>query len=172
MKRTLILMGAFVACVGQAWGQDISPSTLNAAGGSITFGGFLHEWSFGEIAVVSTQTNSKGIYTQGLLQNDIMLVQAGIGSTKLTNSLEVFPNPANHMVNLKYTATNNGELTYRLMDMAGRIIMENTTPVSVGLHQQQFDISRLAAASYLLEVFFAGAGVETETTSFKLLKLQ
>lgn len=168
MKRNFIMLVAFVSFAGwnSAKGQSIGPSAINCAGGEGTIGGNQFEWSLGEIAYVPT---SSLIVTQGVLQPKIKT--ATVVSTALSNNIRVFPNPSNSIVNIELTASRDGKLDYRLMDVAGRVVMTKTAEVKAGTSIQQFNISHLASASYLLHVSADVAGA-TEETVYTIQKLQ
>ncbi len=171
MKRTYILMGVFVSLIGlpNARGQSIGPSTLNATGGTATIGGNVYDWSIGEMTMVSTFTGSSIIVTQGVLQPSSNTT--AVHNASLTDNLQVFPNPASSLVNLQYVSAAQGTLTYRLMDMTGKTIMNNSTAVSQGVTVQQINIAALAAATYMLEVCVMTDGMTRGTTSYKIEKL-
>ena len=153
-----------------ARGQSIKPSTFNAAGGSGTIGSTKFDWSIGEMTMVSTFTGSSVIITQGVLQNDKF--PTGVQTPSIGDHVQVFPNPANTLVKLQYTSAIQGDLSYRLMDMAGRIVINHNAKVPQGVTLEQLDISELAAATYLLEVSFKANGATEEMTSFKIEKLK
>jgi hypothetical protein len=168
-------MGVFVSLIGSplARGQSIWPSTLNATGGTTYIAGNEYEWSVGEMALVNTFTTSSIIVTQGILQT-----RTGPGITEvpsptnLGDFLQVFPNPASGIINIQYTSNNEGTLSLRLMDMAGKLITEQKAEVKQGSCNQKLDISPLAVATYLLEVYMAPTNGKVETTSYKIQKLQ
>ena len=172
MKKIFVLMSVLVWLWGlpNARGQSIKPSTFNAAGGSGTIGSNKFDWSIGEMTMVSTFTGSSVIITQGLLQNNKL--GTGVPALSAGERIQVFPNPANTLVNLQYTTAIQGALSYRLMDMTGRTIINYNAQVPQGVTLEQLNISELAAATYLLEVSFKANGATEEMTSFKIEKLK
>jgi len=185
MKRSFILMGVVFGLVGlsSARGQTVlpgvSPNIMNAGGGSILIGTTYYDFSIGEISLVSTvydTTSVSGtpdtiIITQGLLQNDISF-PASVPNTPLSRNLSVFPNPARTVVNLQYSSSGGGTLSYRLMDINSRVISVNSANVQVGTTKEQINVSKLAAATYMLEVTFRSETNEEQTTTYKIQKLQ
>ena len=169
-------MGAFVLLIGlpTTRGQSIKPNTLNTSGGTQTIGRTEFDWSVGEAALVNTfygPTGKNIIVTQGLLQNE-MSTPVKIANTNLAQHLQVFPNPANSIVNLQYTSPADGMLGYRLMDMAGKVIIQHSGEVKQGIALEQLNISELAAATYLLEVSFKDNSNIDAMTSYKIEKLK
>ena len=174
MKRTFILFGLLLSVAGlpDARGQSITPSILNATGGTATLsGGNTVEWSIGEMTMVSTFSSPSVIVTQGVLQPKDG-TGTGISSVALTHDLVVFPNPANSIVNLKYTSASAGILTYKLMDITGRMVLTNTAEIKQGVTTEQMNISNLAAATYMLEVIFKADGAQEEMATYKIDKLK
>lgn len=172
MKRTFIVMGAFALLAGlqNARGQSIAPSVLNATGGTRTIGTHEHDWSVGEVALVSTFYGANVIVTQGLLQNDIS-IGVHVADVNLIRNLEVFPNPASSIVNIRFTAPGDGTLSYKLLDMAGRVAMTQSNPVTQGTVTEQFNISEFAVATYMLEITFKDNNGSEANTSYKIQKL-
>lgn len=164
-------MGAFVLLAGSAdvRGQSIGPSTINANGGSGTIGSSRFEWSVGELAWVSPTTGS-AIVTQGVLQPSITLVS--VGSAMLATQMQVYPNPSASIVNIKLAAPTDGTLSYRLMDVAGRVVLKKAADIKQGTSIHQLDISQLAVASYMLQLSFITDGKTEEIATYQLQKLQ
>ncbi len=169
MKRTFILLGVGISLIGlpTARGQ----STLNATGKTKTIGYNVFDWSVGEISLVSTYYGDNVFLTQGVLQNEIM-IRVGVANNNLMPEVRVFPNPASSVVNINYTAANSGTLTYRLLDLAGRVINHRSIDVAQGLTAEQLNIAELAAATYLLELSFNATNGAQESTTFKIEKLK
>jgi hypothetical protein len=172
MKRNFILISACMLLVGvqTTRGQSI----LNATGNTRTIGTTDFDWSVGEVALVSTfygPPDKNIIITQGLLQNELSTPEKA-ANTELTRNLLVYPNPASSEVNLQYTAMTEGKLTYRLMDMAGKMIVQHSDDVKPGATMEHIDISKVAAATYMLEVSFRDNNTAAATTSYKIEKLK
>ena len=165
-------MGVCVSLIGLpvARGQSVGPATVNAIGGTGTISGNFYDWSIGEMTMVATFTGTDLIITQGVLQND--LSHEGVANTTLANHLLVFPNPSSSIVNVKYASAANGTLGYRLMDMAGKIIINHSARVTQGITVEQLNISQLAAAAYMLEITFDADNTAREMTSYKIEKLK
>ncbi|WP_276132728.1 T9SS type A sorting domain-containing protein [Polluticoccus soli] len=169
MKRLLF---ALLVCWGitmYASAQSIGPSTLNASGGSATIGGNSHDWSVGEMTLVSTFASGSIIVTQGVLQpNEPPL---GVNDIALQNQLCIWPNPATSVVNMEYSATSSHSLTYHLTDINGKLLTSKTFNTSKGKNTEQINIASLPNASYMLEVTIQTAGNAVEKRSFKVVKL-
>jgi hypothetical protein len=175
MKQNFILMGLFLLILGGplARGQGIWPSTLNATGGSIYIAGNEYEWSVGEMALVNTFTTSSIIVTQGVLQTKFGPGYTEVPTTtNLDDYLQVYPNPANGIINVTYNSNKAGVLSLRIMDMAGKIVSQQKADVKQGQSIHKVDVAALAAATYMLEVYMAPTNGKEESISYKIQKLQ
>jgi len=170
MKRAFILLCAGALLAGtDSSAQDV----LNATGGSKTIGEASFDWSVGEVAMVNTfyaPPEKNIIVTQGLLQNELS-TPVKIAGTELAQHLLVFPNPASSTVNLQYSPAATGKLSYRLMDMAGKVVSSKEVPVDMAVVREEINISQLAAANYLLEVLFKDGNNQEAVTAYKIQKL-
>ena len=172
MKKSILLIPLVMAATISIRAQSIGPSTLNAAGGSAVIGSNEFDWSVGEMTMVSTFTTPGIIVTQGVLQ-PYDPPSLGAGNTSLlTTHLQVFPNPATSEVNLEYSSASAGTLNYRLMDIAGKIIFNQTIKVNQGTTLRKIDVSGLACATYMLEVVVNPENTSSQTASYKIQKLK
>ncbi|MBX2907213.1 MAG: T9SS type A sorting domain-containing protein [Taibaiella sp.] len=170
MKKTIILsiFGCTAIAVPNVRGQS-GPDIINSSGGYAVVGGRTFEWSIAEM-VVTTEVGGSVIVTQGLLQPiDSALTSVpvtGIPSSQLT----VYPNPTKSIVNISFDAPASGNLSYKLLDMAGRLIAEDSNPVSKGSSVRQVDLGKLANANYMLQVFYT-EGDKSSSSTFKIQKI-
>jgi hypothetical protein len=171
MKQKIISLGAFFLLIGlpDLKAQSIWPSTINSTGGSGSIAFSTFDWSAGEMALVSTASTPSLIVTQGVLQplvNDL-----GVAPIALNKALEVFPNPANSVLNIRFISEGGGTLAYKLMDVTGKVLMAGNMPLKRGANTQQLDMAGLAAASYILQVSPKGATMSGET-AYTIQKLR
>ncbi len=171
MKK--IIFSILLASIGgiSIRAQSVTPTAINAAGGSGIIGSNEFDWSIGEMTMVSTFTGSSVIVTQGVLQRHESAV-VSIPSSELSKQLKVFPNPVTSFVNIQYTATQTGLLTYQLFDMTGKRIKTKAAEVKQGITTVQVDLSGLASASYMLEVLVNSANEQSEKKSFNIQKIK
>jgi gliding motility-associated-like protein len=66
MKHLFILL--IVIATGNCFAQGIESAVINTTGGSHTEANIIYDWNVGELALVETMINSKGIISNGLLQ--------------------------------------------------------------------------------------------------------
>ena|ERR1700733_7919131 len=170
MKKEILLIPLLLTVSFGVRAQSISPATLNATGGTATISGTEFDWSVGEMTMVSTFINANIIVTQGVLQPTPSATSVPNNSL-ISTQLEVFPNPATSVVNLRYSSQANGSLTYQLMDETGRVITRHKIVFAPGTTVEQISISELACATYMLEVTVNAGNTAPENISYKIQKL-
>jgi hypothetical protein len=172
MKKINLLAAICMFPALGVYGQSIGPGTLNAAGGSRAIGPAVYDWSVGEMAMVGTFTTPAIVITQGVLQPYTLPPSGTENFTPPATHLKVFPNPVTSEVNLEYSSSGNGTLTYRFMDAAGKAVTERTINVAPGIIAQKIDVSGLASATYLLEIFVDPTGGIPGKATYKIEKLK
>ncbi len=172
MNKAIILFAGLFSLLGfeKTQAQSIAPFTLNATGGSKQIGSIIYDYSIGEMTLVNTFYGSSVILTQGLLQNDVS-VPVSVSTAMFSQNLQVYPNPASSIVNIKLNSPKTGTLSYRLTDMTGKVLISNSVEVGSNTLLQEINIEPFAMATYVLEVNFTGAGIN-ETTNYKLEKIK
>jgi hypothetical protein len=89
-----------------------------------------------------------------------------VSMSDLTVGASIAPNPASHDVRLTVYAESDGEAQWKIVDNAGRVVMNNSLSVKKGLNGVTIDINKLAAGIYFMDV--QGGGV---SQTMKLQKL-
>src|SRR5579872_3970180 len=143
MKKTIFLIPFIMLATITVHAQSIGPSTINAMGHSGTIGTQEFDWSVGEMTMVSTFIASNIIVTQGVLQPYDGPTRV-VNNSLLAQQLQVFPNPATSIVNLQYISSVQGTLSYRLLDLSGKVIKSNTINIAQGTTTEQINVSALA----------------------------
>lgn len=81
-------------------------------------------------------------------------------------SLEVFPNPTLGDLNLSYALNQSGDVEYRIYDLNGRLLQQQTLGNQfAGSHQQNVQLGDLPAGTYVLRLF-----TEEGIASLKVLR--
>lgn len=80
---------------------------------------------------------------------DISLVCPGIG---VETGFNLFPNPANNILNLQISAGNNQEVKYEIFDSFGTKVLESQLGISSGIITKEVDISNFHVGLYLIRV--------------------
>jgi trimeric autotransporter adhesin len=85
----------------------------------------------------------------------------------ITGRVTVVPNPVSHEARITVAAPEDGKLNYKIVDNAGRTIIQKTVSVRKGAINTIFvDMSRLSTGMYYLNV--TGAGINSNTKLQKL----
>ena len=143
-------------------------SVINASGGSHSFSGGVYEYSIGEMTEISTERNDDIIVTQGLLQ--IEDVSLGVPEESfLIQSLTVYPNPTMGKLHIKPSLGKSGELSLKLYDLLGSLVLDRNVYLQTGEEEQELDLSFLSEATYMLNIVFLH-GKERYLSSYKILK--
>jgi hypothetical protein len=66
--------------------------------------------------------------------------------------IQVYPNPANNLVNVSYELQSTEKVTIELMDNIGQIVYSQTPDNSPGMHTSKIDTDALAAGIYMLNI--------------------
>ena len=109
------------ALLGRA--QSLTPSVIALAGGyEKTTSGVSVSWTLGE-PIVDPLRSGNVVLTQGFQQPDLK-VTTGFEDPTFLYDLQVFPNPTSSDLTIE-TAFQR-ELTYRLVDIQGKVLKEGT----------------------------------------------
>ncbi|MBL7828450.1 MAG: T9SS type A sorting domain-containing protein [Saprospiraceae bacterium] len=154
MKKLCLAASLLLAVYCLARSQTLSPTLLSSGSARNTATGFGSlEWSIGE-TMVETFSNAN-ILTQGFHQ--VYLTVTATDDVTFDPSLSVFPNPTCSVLNIH----SEQSVLARLFNHAGQLITSFTEP----FREQQYDVSRLPAGAYFLEV----RGLNTQQTkTFKI----
>jgi N-acetylneuraminic acid mutarotase len=72
--------------------------------------------------------------------------------TQTTGSMQVFPVPAVHSLNLSFTQTTRGMVVIRITDLKGATVLKQSVNIDMGRASMSIDVSALSSASYILSV--------------------
>lgn len=144
-------------------------TTVNASGGSGTIAGNLYAYSIGEMVLVSTSSTAQITVTQGLLQSDGD-INVGMQEDALSaGHMTLYPNPVNNILYIQPELDNGGELSMRLYDMDGRLIVDRDIRLSSGTERQEIDMASFSEGSYFLRTALR-QGQQTTHKGFKIIK--
>ena len=152
------------------------PITLTAVPVGGIFEGFGVEGN--KLAIETFETGSYSVkYTfiepiNGCKQEDIKTFSvqkctSGIDDVNLTeNNLVIYPNPFNDMFQVKWEAQKRQNIEIRLVDLLGKVVLQESRILNPGAHILDFYPSNIAAGSYIFEFNVDGA----YTHQVKILK--
>ncbi len=99
----------------------------------------------------ATFTANDGTSASNTQTRDIDVV-VGVKEFDLSSSLQISPNPAKEIVTIKFDNTVKGNITIRVTDVTGRVVMSQSANKSAQLFNQSFDISSLENGIYLMNI--------------------
>ena len=167
MKKTILPVLMLLSGVFTVKAQtNVDQNAISAAGDYYTgtFGSL--QVNIGGEPVIETITDGTTTFTQGFEQPKFK----GTGIISLPANapeIKLFPNPATDAVNLTYTLTQGGKITYQLFDMAGRALGGTSHATQQGQQTEQLDVSSLSQGIYMLNIVFEATDA---TKSFSVVK--
>ncbi len=149
MKNILVLGFAIFGFGLASNAQSLDRQVIGSAGGYEEQGGYSLSFTVGE-PVVETAISGTLVLTQGFQQPDDVTV--GINDVvKIDMDYSIFPNPTANQLTVQLTADKVVEVYISLHDMLGKELSQLNRKVLVdGVTQQQYDLTSLAAANYML----------------------
>jgi hypothetical protein len=164
-----LLTAGLLAAGGAAQAQSMAPSTIDAAGASVTIGGNTYEYAIGQVMDGSTLNAGSVIITPDVIQPAFT---TGVNDNTISgNELQVFPSPVETTLFLKPSFSGNGLLQYKLFDAAGKLVLSNEAKLQSGNEQQELDVAKLAAGQYTLQVVWNKSNT-AYTAGYKIQKLK
>jgi len=88
-----------------------------------------------------------------------------IGMDEMTNlnSMELFPNPTEDELNLRFTLNNKEDLNFIITDLSGKVSQEHSFKANEGSNLVMFDTNSLSAGMYFLKI---ASGTSSKTMQF------
>jgi len=157
MKKKLLTI-AFMSTGLVLFGQ----TSVNAAGGSVSNASGSVSYSIGQVAFVSA-SNSSGSVHQGV-QYAFEVSTLDVEDKSLNLSLNVFPNPTQSKLNLRVGNFQQESLTYKLLDMEGKVLSK----ALLQSEETMIDMQQLPSSTYFVEIELDSKKVQT----FKVVKNQ
>jgi len=98
-----------------------------------------------------------------LINNDKLL---SIIDFEKRTSIELFPNPATGLISLYYEKSNDGNLSYKISDITGKIVESKELGFFVsGMHSISIDVSQIRMGTYFLSIIS-----NSKIVTYKFLK--
>lgn len=146
-------------------GNNTATNTLNQVGTSNTYfaisAGDTHSLTMDfSTSLMSTGRGLEGELGIGTWVANNTLQSVGCPTTVLANetvsmdknTISVYPNPTNNIVNIDYTLENSSNVVLRLTNIQGQMITEIKTEKSSGLNTNTLDLSSQSNGMYFLTV--------------------
>ncbi|CAN5426743.1 hypothetical protein BH11BAC2_BH11BAC2_07960 [soil metagenome] len=86
-------------------------------------------------------------------RNSVTVDVGSVGLNELNNSdISIYPNPTHSILNINLNNATNEELSVKVRDISGRIVVSTLEDVHTSQINQVLDLSHLTAGSYIVEV--------------------
>jgi hypothetical protein len=122
---------------------------INSAGGQGSTLSQQHDYSIGEMAVISTANSNNLIVTQGLLQPQEIKENA---MANFSFDMVCYPNPTADIINMQMDIDTDATLVWSLYDAAGKLLQSNYKSVTQGSQINSINLKNYATGNYVLQV--------------------
>ena len=148
-----------VECTSTIQGQTTGTAVATAQGGTVG-NGYTYTWSAGGSTTANAANLAEGIVTVTVTDANNCTVSADCEvqftvNVKETaagiNTLSVYPNPSNGLVNLAVELANTSALTIVISDVRGAIVY-TTNEATTNSLRKGFDLSHLAKGMYNVSI--------------------
>lgn len=109
------------------------------------------DWNAGNAIVSLTASNACGNGTRTFAASTSCR-EAGYTTEQTISTIEVYPNPASDKLNIKYVGEQGGDMSLQLMDVTGKLVLNQTIKVSEVTGTHTIDITGFAKGVYMLHV--------------------
>jgi hypothetical protein len=155
---------AMLICINSAQAQQ----TFNSAGNAGLAGNFGLDWSVGELTLVKTEQNGALMFTQGVLQGDIMVFTNS--STITDGEMRILPNPTPGILYLQTGFLQPGKLSTSLYSAQGQKLLSHEEQLT-GFSVKNINMTSYAAGTYFLQIMFVDATGNSRKRTYKIVKL-
>ena len=163
MKKYYCL-ATMLICLNTAFAQQ----TFNSAGNAAVAGNFVLDWSVGELTLVKTVQNGALMFTQGVLQGNIMVFATS--STITDGEIKILPNPTPGMLYIQTGFLQPGTLSTMLYSAQGQKLISREEVLN-GFAVKNINMSSYAAGTYFLEIVFADNAGNSRKRTYKIVKI-
>lgn len=175
MTKTIFTFLLFTIILTSNLGSK-AQTCMNVTSNKALLSGVLHDYSIGEMAIISTNSNSNLIVTQGLLQpflnpSHIQINEEVNNLNSLTKQINVYPNPTQHLLNIETVESTVGDFHYQLFDATGRIVISQKGQTTLGMNKFTMDLQGFVTGNYFLMISTMNEKGESMNYSYKIQKV-
>lgn len=138
-------------------------------------GGTIYAWDFGDASQSSAQSPAhvyitSGTYTVTLVVTNaqgctdtvtqVVNVNVGVEEQQALNSITLFPNPANEVLNVAINVNENVDAQVMIFDMSGKVLVNEYSNLASGTNNLAYDVTTWANGVYFVRIT-AGATANT-----------
>lgn len=92
-------------------------------------------------------------YVYGETEDYTVQIDNVVGTEEIElTSFEVYPNPAENIININFETVETGYLEVRLINSIGQVVRMDTRDYFNGVYNSSFDLSDLATGNYMLQI--------------------
>ena len=142
--KTIVLFALSLLLTNCIFGQSTSPEVIAGAGTHSTTANSQVSWTVGEV-VTQTLSSGTNTATQGFHQT--LITVTAIDPPMADFHVEVFPNPASTVLNVRFKTSTTTKL--ELVDMHGRSVLAGE-PTEADV--RTLDVTALSQGVYILRV--------------------
>ena len=173
MKK-IIFINTLFACafISGSSAQSITPSIVNATGGTNMFTFYRFEWSFGEAAAIETLYAPTLYVTNGVLQPGTHNPGTNITTTQWDKEeIKVLPNPVRNVLEIDFFSKQLGKVKMEMLDASGRVLgTKQFDYYGIG-KIEKWDMTPYPAAVYFLHITLAPTNNSiAKNGSFQIVK--
>lgn len=120
----------------------------STAGSAQQYYYFFYEW----------EIESYGTYCESPREDVVVTIDTSTGIEDMDglNSLNIFPNPANEMINISMDLNETKDTRIELIDATGRLVFSKNLNSIVGSRNETIDVSSLSKGVYSLNIVLNG----------------
>ncbi len=149
LKKYIFILLFITSGVFTTAAQSLSPTVLSSSGGFESSGGTSLSWTTGEVMIQSFSDGS-AMLTQGFHQGNITVSTAVDEMSESAMDVQIYPNPVNDILNVKFKNMVDQTIQVRLVDLTGKTIL--TREFSDPSNTQRLNLSPVSSGTYMLEV--------------------
>ena len=157
-----------------AFGQSISPQTINVGGKSNAASSFSLDYSIGEsTSIIYYKSSDNTSISSGVLQSFTPLV-TGITNLSFTEgeSITISPNPASQNLRIKGLLNRPGFIEFHVVDVNGRVMTIDPRSYYINYFDKEFNVSSFNEGVYFIRLLYQSIDSDTKSAVFKFIKIQ
>ncbi len=174
IKKLLVLLSCIFFTFALSAQTIVTPTVINASGGSTSAAYYQYEWNVGESASIETLSSPSLIVTTGLLQAGTT-DPAVVNTSSLWGSeeIKILPNPVVTQLEVDFFSKQSGKIAMLLLDESGRLIGKREFDYYGNGHIEKWDMSGIINGHYFLSVILVPSqGSVGKKGGFKIQKLR
>ena len=167
-----LTVGIFFSATSLA--QSVTPTILNASGGTQFFSFYRFEWSFGEAMAIETMSTPNVIVTNGVLQPGTHN-PATVNNTPNwdADEIKIFPNPTASWLEIDFFSKQKGKVFIKLFDESGKEFGGREFDYYGTGRIEKWNLDHLTSGAYFFNIFLQPTGTSVaKKGTYKVMKLK